>query len=275
MLAAWRAVCLAALSAALAAPLATGSDAGAGDTVRDFGLVCNVFRNVLQARGVAKAQKARADEVALAIEHAWLGEAREDLEEDVVVTEAAAAQTKKAEAKKLKEQAWELADKIDKLSYSAILGDKGDNQPDKAENESNVLFRKIAGSGDRANTGFADAQSGAALSNDMMWLCNVAEATAPVMRSRLKRRRQRLPMHGRRKGCSVPEVRRILETTEKNERQLRCRGHREKLDSRKKDLPQRRGKRYTHNRPNAKATERRARPQHRRHTRHGSHQDRR
>ncbi|KAH8615510.1 hypothetical protein ERJ75_000578600 [Trypanosoma vivax] len=73
MLAAWRAVCLAALTAALAATLATGSDAGAGDTVRDFGLVCNVFRNVLQARGVAKAQKARAAEVSLALEHAWLG----------------------------------------------------------------------------------------------------------------------------------------------------------------------------------------------------------
>ncbi|KAH8606005.1 Trypanosomal VSG domain [Trypanosoma vivax] len=176
MLAAWRAVCLAALSAALAATLATGNDAGAGDTVRDFGLVCNVFRNVLQARGVAKAQKARADEVALAIEHAWLGEAREDLEEDVVVTTAADAKTRKAEAKKLKGQAEGLAEKIDALSYSAVLGDKSNNQPDKAENENNVLFGKIAGSG--TNTGFADAQSGAALSNDMMWLCNVAAATA-------------------------------------------------------------------------------------------------
>ncbi|KAH8610238.1 Trypanosomal VSG domain [Trypanosoma vivax] len=174
MLAAWRAVCLAALSAALAATLATGDDAGAGETVRDFGLVCAVFRNVLQARGVAKAQKARADEVALAIEHAWLGEAREDLEEDVVVT-AADEQTRKAEAKRLKGQAEELAEKIDALSYSAILGEKG-NQPDKAEDENNVLFGKIAGSG--TNTGFADAQSGTALSNDMMWLCNVAGATA-------------------------------------------------------------------------------------------------
>ncbi|KAH8606007.1 Trypanosomal VSG domain [Trypanosoma vivax] len=177
MLAAWRAVCLAALSAALAATLATGNDAGAGVTVRDFGLVCNVFRNVLQARGVAKAQKARADEVALAIEHAWLGEAREDLEEDVVVTEAADAQTRKAEAKRLKGQAEELAEKIDALRYSAILGDKSNNQPDKAEDKSNVLFGKIAGRGN-AKTGFADAQSGAALSNDMMWLCNVAAATA-------------------------------------------------------------------------------------------------
>ncbi|CCD18237.1 expression site-associated gene 2 (ESAG2) protein, putative [Trypanosoma vivax Y486] len=176
MLAAWRAVCLAALSAALAATLATGDDAGAGDTVRDFGLVCAVFRNVLQARGVAKAQKARAAEVALAIEHAWLGEAREDLEEDVVYSPANEAQTRKAKAKRLKGQAEELADKIDALSYSAILGDKGNNQPDKAEDKSNVLFGKIAGSG--ANKGFADAQSGAALSNDMMWLCNVAGATA-------------------------------------------------------------------------------------------------
>ncbi|KAH8610229.1 Trypanosomal VSG domain [Trypanosoma vivax] len=175
MLAAWRAVCLAALSAALAATLATGDDAGAGDTVRDFGLVCNVFRNVLQARGVAKAQKARADEVALAIEHAWLGEASEDLEEDVVYSPAN-AKPKAAEAKRLRGQAEELADKIDALSYSAILGDKGNNQTDKAENESNVLFGKIAGRG--ANTGFADAQSGAELSSDMMWLCNVAGATA-------------------------------------------------------------------------------------------------
>ncbi|KAH8606044.1 hypothetical protein ERJ75_001555800 [Trypanosoma vivax] len=95
MLAAWRAVCLAALTAALAATLATGSDAGAGDTVRDFGLVCNVFRNVLQARGVAKAQKARAAEVSLALEHAWLGRAREDLEEDVVYSTANEAQRKR------------------------------------------------------------------------------------------------------------------------------------------------------------------------------------
>ncbi|KAH8610245.1 hypothetical protein ERJ75_001121200 [Trypanosoma vivax] len=127
-------------------------------------------------RGVAKAQKARAAEVALAIEHAWLGEAREDLEEDVVYSPANEAQTRKAKAKRLKGQAEELADKIDALSYSAILGDKGNNQPDKAEDKSNVLFGKIAGSG--AKQGFADAQSGAALSNDMMWLCNVAGATA-------------------------------------------------------------------------------------------------
>ncbi|KAH8615472.1 hypothetical protein ERJ75_000581600 [Trypanosoma vivax] len=142
MLAAWRAVCLAALSAALAATLATGNDAGAGDTVRDFGLVCAVFRNVLQARGVAKAQKARAAEVALAIEHAWLGEAREDLEEAVVYSPAREAKARKAKAKKLKGQAEELAEKIDTLSYSAILGDKSNNQPDKAEDASNVLFAK-------------------------------------------------------------------------------------------------------------------------------------
>ncbi|KAH8610269.1 hypothetical protein ERJ75_001118100 [Trypanosoma vivax] len=176
MLAAWRAVCLAALSAALAATLATGTDAGAGSTVRDFGLVCNVFRNVLQARGVAKAQKARADEVALEIEHAWLGKAGEDLEEDVVYSPANEAKARKAKANRLKKEAEELAEKIDALSYSAILGDKGDNQPDKAENESNVLFGAIAGSGD--NKGFADEHSGAALSSDMMWLCNLAEADA-------------------------------------------------------------------------------------------------
>ncbi|KAH8610227.1 Trypanosomal VSG domain [Trypanosoma vivax] len=176
MLAAWRAVCLAALSAALAATLATGDDARAGDTVRDFGLVCAVFRNVLQARGVAKAQKARADEVALEIEHAWLGKAGEDLEEDVVYSPANEAKARKAKAKRLKKEAEELAEKIDALSYSAILGDKGNNQTDTKEDASNVLFGKIAGSG--TNTGFADAQSGAALSNDMMWLCNVAEADA-------------------------------------------------------------------------------------------------
>ncbi|KAH8610256.1 hypothetical protein ERJ75_001119800 [Trypanosoma vivax] len=101
MLAAWRAVCLAALSAALAATLAAGNDAGAGDTVRDFGLVCNVFKNVLQARGVAKAQKARAAEVALAIEHAWLG-GGEDLQEDVVYSTASEAKARKAEARSSK-----------------------------------------------------------------------------------------------------------------------------------------------------------------------------
>ncbi|CCD18853.1 expression site-associated gene 2 (ESAG2) protein, putative, (fragment), partial [Trypanosoma vivax Y486] len=177
MLAAWRAVCLAALSAALATTLAMGNDAGAGVTVRDFGLVCNVFENVLQARGVAKAQKARAAEVALAIEHAWLGKTQEDLEEDVVDSPAAGHEVRKAEATKLKKEATSMADKIDKLSYSAILGDKSDSQPDRAEDESNELFGKIAWRGN-ANTGFADAQSGAALSNDMMWLCNVAAATA-------------------------------------------------------------------------------------------------
>ncbi|CCD18116.1 expression site-associated gene 2 (ESAG2) protein, putative [Trypanosoma vivax Y486] len=183
MLAAWRAVCLAALTAALAATLATGSDAGAGDTVRDFGLVCNVFRNVLQARGVAKAQKARAAEVSLALEHAWLGRAREDLEEDVVYSTANEAQTKKAKAEKLKKQAWELAAMIDTLSYSAILGNISDT-PDTKEDKSNVLFGAIAGSGD--NKGFADEHSGAALSNDMMWLCNVAEATATTEQAPFK-----------------------------------------------------------------------------------------
>ncbi|KAH8603827.1 Trypanosomal VSG domain [Trypanosoma vivax] len=175
MLAAWRAVCLAALSAALAATLAAGNDAGAGDTVRDFGLVCNVFKNVLQARGVAKAQKARAAEVALAIEQVWLGKASEDLEEDVVYSTANEAQTRKAKAKRLKEQAEDPADKIDALSYSAILGNIS-NTADTAENDNNVLFGAIAGGG--KNTGFADAQIGTALSNDMMWLCNVAAATA-------------------------------------------------------------------------------------------------
>ncbi|CCD21184.1 variant surface glycoprotein (VSG, atypical), putative [Trypanosoma vivax Y486] len=177
MLAAWRAVCLAALSAALAATLATGNDAGAGDTVRDFGLVCNVFRNVLQARGVAKAQKARAAEVALAIEHAWLGKAREDFKEDVVYSPAAEAQKQKDEAKKLRGQAAELAERIDALSYSAILGNITDGREDRAEGANNVLFKAMAGAGN-ANTGFADAQIGTALSNDMMWLCNVAGADA-------------------------------------------------------------------------------------------------
>ncbi|KAH8606043.1 Trypanosomal VSG domain [Trypanosoma vivax] len=176
MLAAWRAVCLAALSAALAATLATGDDAGAGVTVRDFGLVCNVFRKVLQARGVAKAQKARAAEVSLAIDHAWLGEARADLEEDVKVPVDNEAQTKMAEEKTLKKEAEELAESIDALSYSAILGNISDGRPEKADNDTNVLFGHIAGEG--TNKGFDDAQSGAALSNDMLWLCNVAGATA-------------------------------------------------------------------------------------------------
>ncbi|CCD21475.1 hypothetical protein, conserved in T. vivax, partial [Trypanosoma vivax Y486] len=175
MLAAWRAVCLAALLAALAATLATGADAGAGDTVRDFGLVCNVFRNVLQARGVAKAKKVRAHEVALAIEHAWLGEASGHYEVAVKYSPHN-AKPKANEAQRLKKQAEELADKIDALSYSAILGNISNGQPDKAENETNVVFGAMAGSGD--NKGFADAQSGAALSSDMMWLCNLAGADA-------------------------------------------------------------------------------------------------
>ncbi|KAH8615586.1 hypothetical protein ERJ75_000570100 [Trypanosoma vivax] len=177
MLAAWRAVCLAALSAALAATLATGNDADAGDTVRDFGLVCNVFRNVLQARDVAKAQKARAAEVALAIEQEWLGKASEQFKEDVVYSPAAEAQKQKDEAKKLRGQAAELAERIDALSYSAILGNITDGREDRAEGANNVLFKAMAGAG-KANTGFADERTGTELSNDMMWLCNVAGANA-------------------------------------------------------------------------------------------------
>ncbi|KAH8615589.1 Trypanosomal VSG domain [Trypanosoma vivax] len=177
MLAAWRSVCLAALSAALAATLATGNDADAGDTVRDFGLVCNVFRNVLQARDVAKAQKARAAEVALAIEQEWLGKASEQFKEDVVYSTAAEAQKQKDEAKKLRGQAAELAERIDALSYSAILGNITDGREDRAEGANNVLFKEMAGAG-KANTGFADERTGTALSNDMMWLCNVAGANA-------------------------------------------------------------------------------------------------
>ncbi|CCD21112.1 variant surface glycoprotein (VSG, atypical), putative [Trypanosoma vivax Y486] len=62
---------------------------------------------------------------------------------------------------------------IDTLSYSAILGNISDT-PDTKEDKSNVLFGAIAGSGD--NKGFADERTGTALSNDMMWLCNVAGA---------------------------------------------------------------------------------------------------
>ncbi|KAH8615115.1 Trypanosomal VSG domain [Trypanosoma vivax] len=184
MLAAWRAVCLAALSAALAATLATGTDAGAGSTVRDFGLVCNVFRNVLQARGVAKAQKARADKVALAIEHAWLGTASGRYEVDVVYSPYEEAKARKAEAKTIRRKATELAEEIAALSYSAILGNISDT-PDQAEGARNVLFGRIAGHGG-ANKGFADEHSGAALSNDMMWLCNVAEATATTKKEPFK-----------------------------------------------------------------------------------------
>ncbi|KAH8606021.1 Trypanosomal VSG domain [Trypanosoma vivax] len=173
MLAAWRAVCLAALSAALATTLATGDDAAAGDTVRDFGLVCNVFRHVLQARGVAKAEKARADEVQMAVARAWHGTQEAQVDQGGVKPGTDAIK-KIAEAKKLSERATELADMIDTLSYTAILGNISE-RPDTRENESNELFRTIAGGG--TNTGFADAQSGAALSNDMMWLCNVAGAT--------------------------------------------------------------------------------------------------
>ncbi|CCD21006.1 hypothetical protein ERJ75_001558100 [Trypanosoma vivax] len=172
MLAAWRAVCLAALSAALATTLETGDDAEAGDTVRDFGLVCNVFRHVLQARGVAKAEKARADEVQMAVARAWHGTQEAQVDQGGVKPGTDAIK-KIAEAKKLSERATELADMIDTLSYSAILGNVSDG-PDTKEDESNELFRKIAGSGD--NRGFADAQSGHALSKDMMWLCNVAGA---------------------------------------------------------------------------------------------------
>ncbi|KAH8615507.1 hypothetical protein ERJ75_000578700 [Trypanosoma vivax] len=161
---------------------------------------------------------------------------------------------------------------IDTLSYSAILGNISDT-PDTKEDKSNVLFGAIAGSGD--NKGFADERTGTALSNDMMWLCNVAGADGGTRRRRLKLARQRLPMHARRKGCTVPGVRRILETDEAKRRKRRCTGHREMLDSRKKDLPQGTGRRYTHKGTNEEATERRARTQHRRHTRHGSHQHRR
>ncbi|KAH8615410.1 Trypanosomal VSG domain [Trypanosoma vivax] len=174
MLAAWRAVCLAALSAALAATLATGDDAAAGETVRDFGLVCNVFRHVLQARGVAKAEKERADGVQMAVARAWQGTQEAQVDQGGVKP-GTTAKKKMAEAKKLSETATELADMIDALSYSAILGNVSE-RPDTRENESNELFGNIAGGG--TNRGFADEHSGAALSNDMMWLCNVAGATA-------------------------------------------------------------------------------------------------
>ncbi|KAH8610263.1 hypothetical protein ERJ75_001118600 [Trypanosoma vivax] len=150
MLAAWRCVCLAALSAALAATLATGTDAGAGDTVRDFGLVCNVFRNVLQARGVAKAQKERAAKVALAIEHAWLGGARL---QRTWCTHRPGGESEKGR-REAQRTAEELAEEIDALSYSAILGNISDTSRAKRK-RSNVLFGTIAGSGG-ANKGFAD-----------------------------------------------------------------------------------------------------------------------
>ncbi|KAH8615474.1 hypothetical protein ERJ75_000581900 [Trypanosoma vivax] len=181
MLAAWRAVCLAALSAALAATRATGTDADAGDTVRDFGLVCNVFRNVLQARDVAEAQKARAAEVALAIEHAWLGRAREDLAEAEAYSPPAEAERQRDEARRLKDEAWDLQEKIAKLSYSAILGNISEGQGDEAENATAVMFKEIGGTG--SNKGFADDRTGTALSNDMMWLCNVAGANAEDKRA--------------------------------------------------------------------------------------------
>ncbi|KAH8606027.1 hypothetical protein ERJ75_001557100 [Trypanosoma vivax] len=177
MLAAWRAVCLAALSAALAATLATGADAGAGDTVRDFGLVCNVFRNVLQARGVAEAKRTRAAEVSLAIEHAWLGRAEGRYGVDVEYSPREEAKKKEAEAKRLTRKATGLAEEIAALSYSAILGNRTDGTDEREDGANNVLFGKIAGRSG-ANRGFADGHSGAALSSDMMWLCNLAEADA-------------------------------------------------------------------------------------------------
>ncbi|KAH8606019.1 Trypanosomal VSG domain [Trypanosoma vivax] len=174
MLAAWRCVCLAALSAALATTLATGEDAEAGDTVRDFGLVCNVFRHVLQARGVAKAKKARANLVQMAVARACHGTQEAQVDQGGVKPESDAI-ARGMEAKLLAERATELADTIDALSYSAILGNISDG-PDTKEDESNELFGRVKGNGDNKNTGFADEQSGAALSNDMMWLCNVAGA---------------------------------------------------------------------------------------------------
>ncbi|CCD19429.1 hypothetical protein, conserved in T. vivax, partial [Trypanosoma vivax Y486] len=176
MLAAWRAVYLAALSAALATTLATGEDAAAGETVRDFGLVCNVFRHVIQARAVAKAEKERANLVQMAVARAWHGPQEAQVQQGGVNTGTDAIK-KITEAKKLSDRATELADKIDKLSYSAILGNISDG-PDTAEDERNELFGRIKGDSDRTNTGFADAQSGTALSNDMVWLCNAAGAEA-------------------------------------------------------------------------------------------------
>ncbi|KAH8615278.1 hypothetical protein ERJ75_000601500 [Trypanosoma vivax] len=77
-------------------------------------------------------------------------------------------------------------------------------------------------------------------------------------------------MHDRRGRCEVPGVRRILDSAESNRRHQQCTGHRAQLESRKKDLPHRNGKRYTRKGPDAEATERQARTHNRRHTRHAA-----
>ncbi|KAH8610247.1 hypothetical protein ERJ75_001120100 [Trypanosoma vivax] len=174
MLAAWRAVCLAALTAALAAEHATGKDANAGETVRDFGLVCEVYRNVLTAAGVAKREKARAAEVELAVEHAWLGKDKEALNDKVGARQNAETKKKKAKAELLKTRAWDVAQKIEELTYVAILGNITGGRTSKTA-AADVLFEEIAGNGGD-NGGFGGAGAGSALANDMMWLCNLAGA---------------------------------------------------------------------------------------------------
>ncbi|KAH8615284.1 hypothetical protein ERJ75_000601300 [Trypanosoma vivax] len=117
----------------------------------------------------------------MAVARAWHGTQEAQVDQGGVKPGTDAIK-KIAEAKKLSERATELADMIDTLNYTAILGNISE-RPDTRENESNELFRTIAGGG--TNTGFADAQSGAALSNDMMWLCNVAGAQAQAIRNHL------------------------------------------------------------------------------------------
>ncbi|KAH8606034.1 hypothetical protein ERJ75_001556000 [Trypanosoma vivax] len=68
----------------------------------------------------------------------------EDFKEDVVYSPGAMAQKQKDEAKKLREQAAELAEEIDALSYSAILGNITTPQM-KTEGHNNVLFKAMAG----------------------------------------------------------------------------------------------------------------------------------
>ncbi|CCD19463.1 hypothetical protein, conserved in T. vivax [Trypanosoma vivax Y486] len=111
----------------------------------------------------------------MAVARAWHGTQEAQVDQGGVKPESDAI-ARGMEAKLLAERATELADKIDALSYSAILGNISDG-PDTKEDESNELFGRVKGNGDKKNTGFADEQSGAALSNDMMWLCNVAGAT--------------------------------------------------------------------------------------------------
>ncbi|KAH8615414.1 hypothetical protein ERJ75_000587800 [Trypanosoma vivax] len=111
----------------------------------------------------------------MAVARAWHGTQEAQVDQGGVKPGTDAIK-KIAEAKKLSERD-RTGGQIDALNYTAILGNISE-RPDTRENESNELFRTIAGGG--TNTGLQTRKAGAALSNDMMWLCNVAGATGTI-----------------------------------------------------------------------------------------------